>query len=97
MGRPILTPQEMRLAEQAVFGAGVDSFVVMQRAGEAVSEFLHQHWPDGVVQVLCGPGGNGGNRNRRRRGGGSGGSGSGGGNNGGARVGTHKGTVRRVG
>lgn len=44
-----------------------------------------------------GPGGNGGNRNRRRRGGGSGGSGSGGGNNGGARVGTHKGTVRRVG
>lgn len=60
MGRPILTPQEMRAAEQAVFGAGVDSFSVMQRAGEAVAEFVHAHWPDGEIQVLCGPGGNGG-------------------------------------
>jgi hydroxyethylthiazole kinase-like uncharacterized protein yjeF len=60
MGRPILTPQEMRAAEQAVFDAGTDSFVVMQRAGEAVAEFVHAHWPDGLIQVLCGPGGNGG-------------------------------------
>jgi hydroxyethylthiazole kinase-like uncharacterized protein yjeF len=60
MGRPILTPQEMRAAEQAVFGAGVDSFAVMQRAGEAVAEFVHAHWPEGQIQVLCGPGGNGG-------------------------------------
>ncbi|MDP1554102.1 MAG: NAD(P)H-hydrate dehydratase [Hyphomonas sp.] len=60
MGRPILTPQEMRLAEQAIFAAGTDSFTVMQRAGEAVAEFVHAHWPDGQIQVLCGPGGNGG-------------------------------------
>lgn len=60
MGRPILTPQEMRSAEQAVFEAGTDSFSVMQRAGEAVAEFVHAHWPDGEIQVLCGPGGNGG-------------------------------------
>lgn len=60
MGRPILTPQEMHLAEQAVFAAGVDSFTVMQRAGEAVAEFVHAHWPEGQIQVLCGPGGNGG-------------------------------------
>jgi hydroxyethylthiazole kinase-like uncharacterized protein yjeF len=60
MGRPILTPQEMRLAEQAVIGAGTDSFELMLRAGQAVAEFVHAHWPDGHIQVLCGPGGNGG-------------------------------------
>ena len=60
MGRPILTPQEMRLAEQAVIGVGTDSFELMLRAGQAVAEFVHAHWPDGHIQVLCGPGGNGG-------------------------------------
>lgn len=60
MGRPILTPQEMHAAEQALFSAGLDSFTLMQRAGEAVAEFVHAHWPDGAIQVLCGPGGNGG-------------------------------------
>ena len=60
MGRPILTPQEMRAAEQAVIAAGTDSFTLMQRAGEAVAEFVHAHWSEGKIQVLCGPGGNGG-------------------------------------
>ena len=60
MGRPIITPQEMTAAEQAVFTAGTDSFDVMKRAGNAVAEFLHARWPEGKVQVLCGPGGNGG-------------------------------------
>ncbi|MEZ5998871.1 MAG: NAD(P)H-hydrate dehydratase [Hyphomonas sp.] len=60
MGRPILTPQEMRAAEEAVFATGVDSFEVMQRAGDAVAEFVHANWPEGKIQVLCGPGGNGG-------------------------------------
>ena len=32
----------------------------MTRAGTAVAEFLHARWPEGKVQVLCGPGGNGG-------------------------------------
>lgn len=60
MGRPILTPQEMLAAEQAVINAGTDRFTLMHRAGEAVAEFVHAHWPDGRIQVLCGPGGNGG-------------------------------------
>ena len=60
MGRPILTPQEMYAAEQAVIAAGTDSFTLMQRAGEAVAEFVHAHWPEGQIQVLCGTGGNGG-------------------------------------
>lgn len=60
MGRPILTPQEMLAAEQAVFNTGTDRFTLMQRAGEAVAEFVHAHWPNGRIQVLCGPGGNGG-------------------------------------
>lgn len=60
MGRPILTPQEMLAAEQAVINAGTDRFTLIQRAGEAVAEFVHAHWPDGRIQVLCGPGGNGG-------------------------------------
>ena len=45
MGRPILTPQEMHAAEQAVIAACTDSFTLMQRAGEAVAEFVHAHWP----------------------------------------------------
>lgn len=60
MGRPILTPEEMRAAEQALFASGTDSFEVMRRAGNAVAEFLHAQWPEGKIQVLCGPGGNGG-------------------------------------
>lgn len=60
MGRPILTPQEMLAAEQAVFNTGADRYTLMQRAGEAVAEFVHAHWPHGRIQVLCGPGGNGG-------------------------------------
>lgn len=60
MSRPILTPDEMRAAEQAVFDTGTDSFDVMRLAGTAVAEFLHGNWPTGRIQVLCGPGGNGG-------------------------------------
>ena len=60
MPRPVLTPEEMKAAEQAVFDSGVDSFEVMRRAGLAVAEFLHANFPQGRIQVLCGPGGNGG-------------------------------------
>ncbi|MEQ3650944.1 NAD(P)H-hydrate dehydratase [Hyphomonas sp.] len=60
MGRPILTPQEMRAAEADLFSKGTDSFDLMQRAGNAVAEFVHAKWPEGRIQVLCGPGGNGG-------------------------------------
>ncbi|MBL4878330.1 MAG: bifunctional ADP-dependent NAD(P)H-hydrate dehydratase/NAD(P)H-hydrate epimerase, partial [Hyphomonas sp.] len=60
MGRPILTPQEMRAAEEDLFSKGADSYDLMQRAGNAVAEFVHAKWPEGRIQVLCGPGGNGG-------------------------------------
>ncbi len=60
MGQPILTPLEMRDAESQLFASGTDSFAVMSRAGQAVAEFVHANWPDGVIQILCGPGGNGG-------------------------------------
>lgn len=60
MGRPILTPQEMQTAEEAVIANGLDSFELMQRAGDAIAEFVHANWPEGSIQVLCGPGGNGG-------------------------------------
>jgi len=60
MTRAILTPDEMKAAELAVIEAGTDSFELMKTAGEAVADQLHDRFPDGRVQVLCGPGGNGG-------------------------------------
>lgn len=60
MGRPILTPEEMRAAEARVIAAGTSGFELMQRAGRAVAEALQASFPDGPVRVLCGPGGNGG-------------------------------------
>tara|TARA_R100001244_G_scaffold72880_1_gene58737 strand:+ start:2819 stop:4231 length:1413 start_codon:yes stop_codon:yes gene_type:complete len=50
----------MRAAEEDLFSKGTDSFDLMQRAGNAVAEFVHAKWPEGRIQVLCGPGGNGG-------------------------------------
>jgi hydroxyethylthiazole kinase-like uncharacterized protein yjeF len=50
----------MRAAEADLFSKGTDSFDLMQRAGNAVAEFVHAKWPEGRIQVLCGPGGNGG-------------------------------------
>ncbi|MGH1420375.1 MAG: NAD(P)H-hydrate dehydratase [Hyphomonas sp.] len=60
MGRLIITPQQMLAAEKAAIEAGVDSFDLMKRAGLSAAEFVHQNWPLGRIQVLCGPGGNGG-------------------------------------
>lgn len=60
MGRMIITPQQMLAAEKAAIEAGVDSFDLMKRAGLSAAEFVHQNWPLGRIQVLCGPGGNGG-------------------------------------
>merc|ERR1712137_136716 len=48
------------MGEEKLFSTGVDSFELMQRAGNAVAEFVHANWPEGRIQVLCGPGGNGG-------------------------------------
>lgn len=56
----IITPEDMYAAEREAFAAGLESFEAMRRAGTAVAEELNAHLPDGPVQVLCGPGGNGG-------------------------------------
>jgi NAD(P)H-hydrate epimerase len=50
----------MRASEQAAFAAGLDSFIAMQRAGEAVAEVIQQDWMARPVLVLCGSGNNGG-------------------------------------
>lgn len=60
MSTPIITPQEMRAAEKAVIDAGTSGFELMLRAGREVAEFVHSNFPNGRIQVLCGPGGNGG-------------------------------------
>lgn len=56
----IITPEEMYDAERAVFATGRPSFELMEQAGRAVADLLHQYFPKGAVRVLCGPGGNGG-------------------------------------
>ena len=56
----IITPEEMYAAERAAFEAGLESFEAMRRAGTAVAIRLQERFPEGPVQVLCGPGGNGG-------------------------------------
>lgn len=60
MSHAILTPQEMVAAERRVIDAGTNSFELMQRAGRAVAGHLQAQFPEGIVRVLCGPGGNGG-------------------------------------
>ena len=56
----IISPQEMYAAERAVIAAGRSSFSLMDQAGTALADLLHQHYPNGTIRVLCGPGGNGG-------------------------------------
>ena len=57
---PIITPQEMYRAEQAVISAGTAGFELMLRAGRGVAEAILDLYPVGRINVLCGPGGNGG-------------------------------------
>ncbi|ASY45222.1 MAG: bifunctional ADP-dependent NAD(P)H-hydrate dehydratase/NAD(P)H-hydrate epimerase [Pseudomonadota bacterium] len=59
-GTPILTAAQMRSAEQALFGAGVDDYGLMEEAGAAAAAII---WRAGGLRdtlVLCGPGNNGG-------------------------------------
>lgn len=57
---PILSVEEMRLAEQALFDAGVDPYSLMCRAGEGAAEFIWRAGGTREALVLCGPGNNGG-------------------------------------
>ncbi len=58
--REILTVAEMTAADKAGAQAAGSSFVLMQRAGEAVAREVTRRFGDGEVVVLAGPGNNGG-------------------------------------
>lgn len=59
-GRPILTAEAMRVAEQAAIDDGTSVETLMERAGEALAEAVFQFAGHRPVLVLCGPGNNGG-------------------------------------
>lgn len=58
--RPILTVAEMAAADRAAIAAGTPGLVLMERAGQAVTEAVVQRFRPQPVVVLCGPGNNGG-------------------------------------
>lgn len=60
MAHFIITPAEMYEAERAVFATGRSSFALMRQAGQGVADLVQNHYPEGSIRVLCGPGGNGG-------------------------------------
>lgn len=60
MGRPILTAEAMRSAEQAVIDQGVSVETLMERAGAALAEAALRYAGPIPALVLCGPGNNGG-------------------------------------
>ncbi|MEC9461620.1 MAG: NAD(P)H-hydrate dehydratase [Pseudomonadota bacterium] len=57
----LLTPQAMGRVDAAAARSGIDSYGLMQRAGEAVAASALRHYPQALrFVVLCGPGNNGG-------------------------------------
>src|SRR5206468_149401 len=59
-GRPILTAQAMRAAEQAAIDGGTTVEELMERAGAALAEAAYRFAGPMPALVLCGPGNNGG-------------------------------------
>jgi hydroxyethylthiazole kinase-like uncharacterized protein yjeF len=59
-GRPILTAEAMRAAEQAAIDAGTPVTELMERAGAALAEAAYRFAGPLPALVLCGPGNNGG-------------------------------------
>ena len=59
-GRPILTAQAMRAAEDAAIAAGASVETLMERAGAALAEGALRFAGPLPALVLCGPGNNGG-------------------------------------
>jgi hydroxyethylthiazole kinase-like uncharacterized protein yjeF len=59
-GRPILTAERMRAAEQAAIDAGTPVETLMERAGAALAEATVRFGAPLPVLILCGPGNNGG-------------------------------------
>lgn len=57
----IVTPQQMKDAEEAAFAAGVTPEVLMEIAGEGIARCIRQFFPkSGTAVVFCGKGHNGG-------------------------------------
>ena len=59
-GRPILTAERMREAEQAAIHAGTSVEKLMERAGAALAEAVYRFAGPMPALFLCGPGNNGG-------------------------------------
>jgi len=59
-GRPILTAEAMRTAEQAAIDGGTSVEQLMERAGAALAEAAYRFAGPMDVLILCGPGNNGG-------------------------------------
>jgi hydroxyethylthiazole kinase-like uncharacterized protein yjeF len=59
-GRPILTAEAMRAAEQAAVDGGTSIEQLMERAGAALAEAAYRFAGPMPALVLCGPGNNGG-------------------------------------
>src|SRR6478672_4778217 len=59
-GRPILTAEAMRSAEQAAIDGGTSVEQLMERAGEALADAVYRFAGRTPALVLCGPGNNGG-------------------------------------
>ena len=59
-GRPILTTEAMRAAEQAAIDRGTSVEQLMERAGAALAEAIYRFAGPMPTLVLCGPGNNGG-------------------------------------
>jgi hydroxyethylthiazole kinase-like uncharacterized protein yjeF len=59
-GRPILTADAMRAAEQAAIAGGTSVEQLMERAGAALAEAAYRFAGPMPTLILCGPGNNGG-------------------------------------
>jgi len=59
-GRPILTADAMRAAEQAAIDGGTSVEKLMERAGAALAEAVYRFAGPTPALILCGPGNNGG-------------------------------------
>jgi hydroxyethylthiazole kinase-like uncharacterized protein yjeF len=59
-GRPILTADRMRAAEQAAIDGGTTVEQLIERAGEALAEAAYRFAGPTPALILCGPGNNGG-------------------------------------
>ena len=59
-GRPILTAERMRAAEQAAIDGGTSVEQLMERAGAGLAEAVYRFAGPMQALILCGPGNNGG-------------------------------------